>query len=155
MTVVTRGPLEAAYLVVGSGCVVAGGIWSAVAASAPSEHSSWAVAYLVLVAGVAQIGLGRGIELFEASLPARSWRPAVEFAAWNIGNALVLSGVLAGVPALVDAGSVCLAVALVLALYGVRGAAVEGRRRWLLYLFRALVGVLLASTSIGVLLAHI
>ncbi len=40
--------------------VAVGGLLAAVTAPAPTELGTWAVAYLVLVAGLAQVGLGMG-----------------------------------------------------------------------------------------------
>src|SRR5664280_1572278 len=41
------------FAAVGAACIVAGGLVAAVSAPAPSEHASWAAAYLVLVVGAA------------------------------------------------------------------------------------------------------
>lgn len=45
------------FAIVGTACVIAGGLVAAATAPAPSEHGSWAAAYLVLVAGMAQVAL--------------------------------------------------------------------------------------------------
>jgi hypothetical protein len=148
-----NGPTTVApFLGLGAACVVAGGVVSAASAGGPTEHTAWAVAYLVLVAGVAQIGLGLGQLL--ATRPAGAWS-AVELALWNVGNAGVLAGVLVPVTALVDVGGALLVVALALAVYNVRGARAQGPMRWLLYAFRVLVVVLLVSVPVGLALARV
>jgi hypothetical protein len=142
----------APFLGLGVACVVAGGVVSAASAGGPTEHTAWAVAYLVLVAGVAQIGLGLGQLLATRPTGAAS---AAELGVWNLGNAGVLAGVLLPVTALVDVGGALLVVALALAVYNVRGARAQGATRWLLHLFRLLVLVLLVSIPIGLVLARV
>jgi hypothetical protein len=142
----------AAFLGLGTACVVVGGLVSAASADGPSEHSAWAVAYLVLVAGVAQVGLGLG-ELL-ATRRARS-SAMVELASWNVGNACVLAGVLLPVTVLVDVGGALLVLALVLAVRGVRGVRPSEVARWPLHAFRALVVILLISIPIGLVLARV
>lgn len=48
------------FVVIGAASVLLGGVLSAASAGSPSYTSSWAVAYLVLVAGAAQLVLGIG-----------------------------------------------------------------------------------------------
>lgn len=157
------------FAVLGVACVIAGGLVAAATAPNPSEHGSWAAAYLVLVAGVAQVGLGVGQAALAVRVPSAASRTA-EFAAWNCGNALVIAGTLAGVTALVDLGGALLVAALALLVRGVRGArptrvaadapterAAGGSNqphRWPLFAFRALVLVLLVSIPIGLVLAR-
>jgi hypothetical protein len=143
-----------AWLLVGLGaaCVVGGGLASAATAMHPTEHTAWAVAYLVLVGGVAQVALGGAVLAF-APGPSRG-AVLAELVCWNVGNAGVLAGVLAGLNVLVDIGGALLVVALVLAVLGVRGAREGGTRGALLNAFRALVLVLLLSIPAGLLLAQ-
>jgi hypothetical protein len=146
---------RAAWAMVGLGVasVVGGGLASAATALAPTEHTAWAVAYLVLVGGVAQVGLGVAQILF--SRPGGSGVATLsELALWNVGNAAVLAGVLAATAVLVDLGGALLVVALALAVYGVRGARGTGGWRIALFTFRALVVVLLLSIPAGLLLAR-
>lgn len=138
------------FSLVGLVCIVAGGVVSAATAYGPSEHSAWAVAYLVLVAGVAQLGLGLGQALLAPSTPTGRTVLA-ELLAWNVGNAAVLVGTLAGLAALVDVGAVLLLAALVVFVLGVGGGAEQWK--WPLYAFRTLVLILLISMPIGVVLA--
>lgn len=109
----------------GVACVIAGGLVAAVTAPAPTEHASWSAAYLVLVAGVAQIGLGAGQALLAAGAPSGRLL-AAEFAAFNAGNAAVIAGTVLRVPPVVDAGGVLLVVSLALLLHAVRGSGATG-----------------------------
>lgn len=147
----------APFLILGFACVVTGGFVAAAIAPAPTPHGSWAVAYLVLVAGVAQVGLGLGQALLAPRTPTRR-RVAGQIGTWNAGNAAVLVGTLTERTFLVDAGGAVLVVSLVLLVVGVRaGDAGLGRpwRRRALYGFRVLVVVLLLSIPVGLLLARV
>ena len=139
MHVQSEGPLEsrvgwpahrmvggpAAFATVGAAMVVAGGIVAAINSPAPFAHGSWLAAYLVLVAGVAQVGLGAGRAALP--LPARAPRAArAEFGLWNAGNVVVVAGVLLDAPAIVVAGSVALLAALASFAAGTRGARSPG-----------------------------
>jgi hypothetical protein len=143
------------FAVAGTGCVVAGGLVAAATAAAPSAHASWAVAYLVLVAGVAQVGLGLGQGALASRAPSGR-RLALETGAWNVGNAAVLAGVLVGVGPLVDLGGALLVIALVLLVHAVRDGGRHDTRiaRWTLYGFRLLVLILLVSIPVGLVLAR-
>lgn len=137
--------------VIGTGCVIAGGLLAAATAFEPSQRGMWAVAYLVLVAGVAQVALGAGQALLAPRRP--SWATvASQLATFNLGNAAVLAGALLGVPAAVDAGGGALVVSLALLIRGVHGAG--SHRAWPLYAYRLLVGILLVSIPIGLVLAR-
>ncbi|GGX98123.1 hypothetical protein [Streptomyces anandii] len=140
----------------GIACVVAGGLVAAATAPAPSTHGSWAAAYLVLVAGVAQVALGWGQAALAPRPPARG-RVLAQAGTWNLGNAAVLIGTLTGVLTLVDLGGVVLVAGLALLADAVRGGVRHGAqsRRWQLYGFRLLVVVLLVSVPTGLVLARI
>ncbi|WP_020660085.1 hypothetical protein [Amycolatopsis benzoatilytica] len=143
----------APFLALGTACTVAGGLASAVIAPAPTPHGAWAVAYLVLVGGVAQTGLGIGQAVLAPRLP--TVRAIVAQAvAWNAGNAAVLGGTLAGITTMVDVGGAILVLALALFAFAVRGGGRTGQR-WLRYGFEALVLVLLVSIPVGLVLARI
>lgn len=145
------------FTVSGVLCVIAGGLVAAVTASSPTEHGTWAAAYLVLVCGVAQAGLGLGQALFTASTSAPV--VAVQFVGWNVGNAAVLVGTLAGLTALVDLGGGLLVVTLGLLARGLIPAAgvcrVAGALRCCLYGYRLLVLLLLVSIPVGLILARV
>jgi hypothetical protein len=139
------------FVGVGAACVIAGGCVSAVGGLAPSAPAAWAAAYLVLVAGVAQVALGAGQAWLAPRAPSRTWC-AAELALWNAGNAAVLAGALLSVGVVVDAGGALLVAGLVLLVRGSWGAA-RGRRRWLLHVFRGLMLLLLVSIPVGLVLA--
>jgi hypothetical protein len=144
------------FALLGGGCVVAGGLVAAGTALAPSEQGAWAAAYLVLVGGVAQIGLAAGQA---ALVPRSSPRLALlQLTGWNLGNAWVLGGTLLGLTALLDAGAGLLMAALALFAHAVHagsGPAQTTPRRWLLRGYRLLLGIILASIPIGLVLARL
>lgn len=140
------------FAAVGAVCIVAGGLVSAATAAAPSEHASWAVAYLVLVGGVAQLGLGLGQGLLAPKLPSAGMATGL-VVGWNLGNAAVLIGTLTEAVWLVDVGGGLLVLSLAVLVWVARGAA--SRQRWLLVVFRALVLLLLVSIPVGLVLAHV
>lgn len=140
------------FVVLGTACVVAGGLVSAAVAAAPSQHGSWAVAYVVLVGGVAQVAIGAGNAVLAPRLPGRRMACA-ELAGWNVGNAAVLAGTLLGATWLADVGGALLAVVLVLVLAGVRGGA--RRPAWPLQVYRALIALVLVSIPVGLVLAAV
>ncbi len=145
----------APFVIVGVACVIVGGLVSAIAASAPSENSSWAVAYLVLVAGVAQVALGIGQSRM-APLPPGARVLIAEFIAWNIGNAAVIAGQLMGFELLIDAGGVLLLLGLALLFRGVRNAVPgKGFPVWMLYAYRSVLLIILISIPIGLFMGHI
>lgn len=144
-----------AFLAVGSVCVIAGGFLPAVTAPVASEHTSWAAAYLVLVGGVAQIGLGVGQAMFTARRTAPVL--AIQLVGWNLGNAFVLLGTLLALGALVDLGGALLLVALSFLARGLsRGAApATGARRYARRGYQLLVLVVLVSIPVGLVLARV
>lgn len=135
-------------LVLGTACVVAGGLVAAATSVAPTEYGAWAAAYLVLVGGVAQLGIALGQTLL-ATRPTTPSVLRVQFTAWNLGNAAVIAGTLAELVPLVGLGSALLIVTLVLTLYSTRGA----RGAWPLYTYRVLVGILLLGIAVGIVLS--
>lgn len=137
----------APFVAAGAAWVIGGGLVSAAMAPAASYHSSWAVAYIVLVAGVAQAALGLGqAALAGRDLGARTRR--TQLVAWNLGNAAVLAGTLLDVAPVLYVGCALLVGTLVLVLHGVRHAA-PGR---LLLTVRVIVVVLLVSMPVGIVL---
>lgn len=139
----------------GALCIVAGGLLAAASAPMPSEKASWAAAYLVLVGGVAQIGFGLGQATYHASASTRS--VLAHLVGWNLGNALVMAGTLAGLTALTDVGGALLVAALLLLAPGLRSARGPVRRSipWLLWGYRAVVLLLLISIPVGLVLARL
>jgi hypothetical protein len=141
------------FFVVGAVGIVAGGIAAAVAGPADWGHGSWCAAFLVLVVGVAQIGLGAGQAALAPNV-ASGRLIAGECALWNLGSAGVVVGTLVDAPAVVSAGSLVFLLALVLAALAVRGhSGLTGRAKLLLVAFRVLLAILVVSTPIGMVLS--
>lgn len=132
------------FVVMGFACVVGGGLLSAAAAPSPSYFSSWVVAYLVLVGGVAQLAWGIGQATSTTGQVARRvW--VFELVGWNLGNAAVIAGTVLNIVGLLYAGTALLVVVLVLVLVTTRNA--HGR---LPIALRVVVVVLLVSMPIGI-----
>lgn len=142
----------APFAVIGTACIVSGGLIAAVTAHSPSRQVLWAVAFLVLVGGVAQIALGVGQALLAASAPARRVVIA-ELVAYNAGSALVLAGTLSARLLLTDVGGALLSLALVLLFRGVHGSRATGG--WTVNLYRALIAIVLLSVPVGLVIAHL
>ncbi|MGH3399325.1 MAG: hypothetical protein ACRDPO_32025 [Streptosporangiaceae bacterium] len=139
------------FAVLGTACIVLGGLVSAAIAPAPTEHGAWAAAYLVLVGGVAQVALGAGQALLAPAAPPR--RAAYsEMIGWNTGNVAVLTGTLLGFTWLADIGGAVLVVSLALVIRQMRGTV--RRPAWPLYLYRGLVALVLVSIPVGLVLAE-
>ena len=139
------------FYIIGGASLISGGLISAVSAGAPSYTASWAVAYIVLVAGVAQLVLGIG----QAQLAAKRPSAAVvagEAIALNLANAAVLLGTLIAAPALTYLGAGLLVVALAIFVWAARGT--RTHNKWLLYAFRIMIAVLAVSAPIGLLIAR-
>jgi hypothetical protein len=141
------------FFVIGGVGIVAGGIAAAVAGPTDWGHGSWCAAFLVLVVGVAQIGLGAGQAAVAPNVPSGRLI-AGECVLWNVGSAGVIIGTLLDSPATVSVGSLVFLVALVLAAVAVRGhSGLTGRARLLLVAFRVLLVILVLSTPIGMVLS--
>lgn len=139
------------FIALGAISIVAGGLVAAVTAISPTRHASWAAGYLVLVVGVAQVGIGAGQALLAPNTPSRGLITA-ELLSWVIGNAGVIAGTLMNRTTLVDLGGALLAISLVLFILGARGH--TGRARWPLYLYRLLITVVLVSIPIGLIISR-
>ncbi|HKR76538.1 MAG TPA: hypothetical protein VJR95_07715 [Rhodanobacter sp.] len=137
-----RERLDAArpFLLTALAALLVAGFVAAAIAHAPTRPLVWMVAYLVLVAGVAQGVLGLGHALLPERPPAWCWCIA-EWLLFNGGNAGVITGTLLVSPALVAVGTVLFVAALAAFLLGVRGAG----GGWLLRAFRTV----LVLTSLG------
>ena len=148
---VERGPAGLPFAIIGFSAIVAGGLLSAFSARGASYHSAWAVAYLVLVVGVAQIALGWG-QAAVSGAESRPARVASEALLFNLGSAGVIVGTLVGTTLLVDAGSVLLVVALWLFALAPRGVRV---RLWQIVGYRVLIVFLALSVVVGIVFAHL
>ncbi|MGH7911178.1 MAG: hypothetical protein ACREQM_00855 [Candidatus Dormibacteraceae bacterium] len=139
------------FVAFGAGCVVAGGLVAAAGGVSPSASVSWAAAYLVLVAGVAQVALGLGTALLSRRSAPRAPRN-VELGCWNLGNAGVLVGTLCQFEVVLVAASLLLLVALALFAYWTRRP--PGTPWWLPLGYRVLLAILALSVPAGVFLAR-
>ncbi|MCH6469494.1 hypothetical protein [Sinomonas terrae] len=140
-------PLSRPFAIIGTLAVVGGGLLSAITAAEPSYHASWAVAYIVLVIGAAQITLGVAqTSLTDAAVRGRT--VAWEAICWNLGNALVLVGTLVGATAILYAGIVLFLVALVVFAVALR----HGRRGILRGVAWLVIVVLFVSAPVGVII---
>lgn len=128
--------------------IVLGGLVAAVTGPLQWPRGSWVAAYLVLVTGVAQAGLGMGALLLGRRPPSRT-SALVELFAWNVGSALVIAGQLLDSVVALAVGSGLLVVALVLWERDVRGS---GAGAWV-WGYRALAFLLLVSIPVGVTLS--
>jgi hypothetical protein len=151
-----RGRLtpSAVLIVIGSCCVVLGGLVAAATGPLGWVRGSWAAAYLVLVGGVAQYGMGKARAWHHRPQPFR-WGWA-QIGAWNLGNAAVLGGTLAGTPLVVGLGSALLVFGLVIAWQAARGGTgpVAGRLAALWSrAYQGLLVVLAVSIPIGMVLS--
>jgi hypothetical protein len=134
-----------AFVLVGAIGIIAGGLMAAITRPAGVAAGAWVAAYLVLVVGVAQLGLGLGQALLAGGLPSMTYRHW-ELALFNLGNLGVLVGTVAEVVALVMAGGTILLVSLLLFFAAVRRS--RGHRRYLI-MYRLLVAVIAVSIPIG------
>src|SRR5690606_8487322 len=73
------------FIALGAISIVAGGLVAAVTAVSPTRHATWAAAYLVLVVGVAQLGIGLGQAMLAPKVPSSRLITA-ELLTWDVGN---------------------------------------------------------------------
>jgi len=130
--------------------IIAAGFISAITAFSPSYTASWAVAYLVLVVGVAQLALGFGQAWLAEELPSKALLIA-EVILFNLANLATLLGTLLAWMALVYIGAVLMIISLALFIWGTRIA--KPGKIWVVYGFRAIVFILIVSAGIGLLIA--
>lgn len=135
-------------LAIGAVCVIAGGLVAAVTGPLALTKGSWLAAYLVLVAGVAQVVLADQHRLLQVEASSRAEWTTV--ALWVGGNAAVIGGTLLRQPLLVDLGGIALALALLYAVLGTR----RTRAAALGWALRLVYVVVLVSIPIGLVLAH-
>ena len=145
-----RVPAAAPFVALAGAAIVAGGLVAAVTGPTDFDKGSWLAAYLVLVGGVALIVLGVGQAVFARQPPARTVISA-ELALWVLSAAAVIIGTLAEVVALTIIGGLLLLGVLVLFVAAVRDASGIGGR--LLWLYRAMIGILVVSIPVGLFLA--
>jgi hypothetical protein len=148
--VISGGLSLTPFVAIGGMSVIVGGFVSAATAFSPSYTASWAVAYLVLVAGIGQIILGLGQEWLALGQPSARIILG-EVVLFNAANIAVLAGTLTTSLVLVDLGGGLFLIALALFLWRVRAARTDSK--WILYGFRLVIGILIVSTPIGLIIA--
>lgn len=129
--------------------VIAGGLVAAVTGPTGFAEGAWMAAYLVLVPGVAQLGLGVGQALLAVAIPSTRYRQG-QFVGYNLGCLAVVVGTLTGTVAIVMAGGALLCIALVLFL---RAVDRSSEHLTCLRLYRILAVVLTASILVGLVLS--
>lgn len=137
------------FVLVGTAAVVTGGLVAAVTGPTGFADGSWVAAYLVLVAGVAQVGLGGGQALFGAGTVSDR-RRGTQLLAYNAANLAVLAGTLTGSVVVVAAGGGLLLISLALFLTAVRRSRTHP---WYLAFYRLVIALLAVSVPVGVLLS--
>lgn len=154
-----RWPSAQWFVVVGFIGIVAGGLVAAATGPLQWTLGSWAAAYLVLVAGVAQLGLGAG-QTWLADVAPSPRIVLIELLSWNIGNALVISGTLVGRllvvgSFVVDLGGVLLVVGLVLFIRTAwkHRSDTDRGSRWVRRCYLLLALIVLVSIPVGLVLA--
>ena len=151
-TATTRWAANLPLLVAGGVSIVAGGLVAAVTGPADWEHGAWVAAFLVLVAGVAQVGIAVGQAGLAPNAPAISF-VAVEGLSWNVACITIITGTLRSNPVAVTIGSALLIIALGVAAFAVSGS--DGQHRLLLWSYRVLLVVLLMSIPVGIALSWV
>jgi hypothetical protein len=144
-----RWPQARLWGLAGTAAVLLGGCVAAASAPAHSELGAWAGAYLVLVGGMAQVGIGIG-QVVLAREPHSRVVGEAQVLLWNGGTVVVIAGTAAGAPAVGDVGGLMLVVVLVLSVRAVRNAV--GGAAWL---HRALLAVLAVGVVVGQVLARV
>ena len=147
-----RGSKSIIPVTCGSASVILGGIVAAVTGPTGWSDGSWVAAFLVLVMGVGQIGLGVG-QAFVGPRPPTRRTVVIESTLWNLGSLTVIAGTLMAAPLLVSFGGLALVIALTLLARVVRTANQHGE--WLGRAYRSLVLVLLVSIPVGIALAWV
>lgn len=131
--------------------IIAGGVLSAFTARTPTRLTMWVVAYLVLVAGIIQLGLS--YSWLALKLPTTAI-PLSAFIFYNFGNAAVVIGrVLKGrsrwAKYLVFRGGALLAISMIGLIWSAWGVTLS----WTSVLFYTFAVVILVSMPIGLTLS--
>ncbi len=141
-------PSVVPFAAVGVAAIVAGGLAAAVARPTEWSDGPWVAAYLVLVTGVGQIGLGLGQAALAPPPPAR--RLTIQLLLFDGGSLLVVVGTLVTAPAVVTVGGVVLTGALV--SFALSGRA-PSDQRVLRSCYLGLLAILIVSVPIGLALS--
>lgn len=152
VALVDRWPSVRPFAAVAASSIVLGGLVAAATGPLDLARGSWLAAFLVLVAGVAQLALGAGQAALAERPPTRAVVRA-ELVLWNLGVAATVAGTLATLPALTTVAAVPVVAALVLFAVSVRG--IGTAPTWARASYLAVVTVVGVSTPIGLVLAWV
>lgn len=140
----------APFVALASVSIVAGGLVAAVTGPTDFDKGSWLAAYLVLVGGVSLLVLGIGQATFARQLPTRLVI-TTELATWTMSMMAVIAGTLSESVYTTILGGTLLLQALLNFIAAVRDPSGIGGR--LVWLYRAMIAILVVSIPIGLLLA--
>lgn len=138
-----------AFIAIGTGAILFGGLVAAAVAHDPSRHLVWMVAYLVLVAGLAQVAFGVGQAMLANRALPRSLI-AAQVLLFNLGNAGVIIGTVTEMFIPVAGGTVLLLLGLGLFFYASRNG-----RGHLRHAYQALLGIIAIGALIGLTLSAV
>lgn len=139
-----RRPGAAPFAAASAAAIAIGGFLAAATAHSPTEHGTWSVAYLVLVAGVCQLAIGLGYAWLPPH-PQPSRRALCLAVAFNAANLAVIVGTVTGQTWILVIGAAVLALTLLMMLTATRGAEPGPLPR----LYRLLIVLLAVSIPIG------
>lgn len=140
------------FRILGTAWIVGGGLTAAITGPLSLADGSWAAAFAVLIGGVAQYAIGVVQAVLAGRRPSRRIVTA-ELVTWNLGGVAVIVGTVVTMPLIVDLGGLLLVVGLALMVFTVRGNGTGPA--WALWVYRALLVVILVSIPIGLVLAHL
>lgn len=144
------------YTTTGAVAVIVGGVLSAFTAKQPTTFAMWASAYLVLVAGVAQVVFGT-LLLQPIAKKINRTQLYIAYGLFNVGNTVVVASTgmkYAGVDwniAVNMAGAILVLVGLLLFGWCIRAVAPSIMKSSTY----GVVALLVASIPLGVILAHV
>lgn len=140
-------PAALPFAIMGTIAVVGGSLLSAALAPTPSYHGNWAVAYIVLVAGVGQIVLGVG----QTATTAGRVRRAVvvmQVLLLNLGSVATVIATVGDIRVLLYVAAALQLIALISFLWATR----HGARGLTLVALRTVTVLLVISIPIGIVL---
>ena len=140
------------FAIIAAISIITAGLISAITAFSPSYTASWAVAYLILVVGVAQLALGAGQAWLAGEPPSKSLVVS-EIIIFNLANFATIGGTLLATLPLVYIGALLFIISLALFLWGTRIA--KPGNVLMVYGFRAIIFILMISAGIGQVIASV
>lgn len=138
----------APFISLGWAAILAAGFIAAAIARTPTELLVWMVAYLVLIAGAAQVAVGRALR----SLPDAPPNLAAGWGQWvllNLGHAGIIAGTLTRTFSLVAGATVVYWIAALWLGASVRPTTRKPGLLW----YRVLIAVLIVAALVGLALS--